>query len=71
MQGLCHDWAIGFPAGSAGESEGGVGGSHGWAGNGDWGNKAEPGSQAGRRESEIVSGGPLPGEFNEQTEAFS
>lgn len=71
MQNLCHDWAISFPDGSAGESEGGVGGSQGWEGNRGWGSKAEPGSQAGRREGEIVSRGSLPGDFNEQTEAFS
>ena len=70
MQDLCHDWAIGFPDDSAGESGGGVGGSQGWKETRDWGSNAEPGSQAGRRESEIVSGGSLPGEFNEQTEAF-
>ena len=71
MQDLCHDWTIGFPDGSAGESGGGVGDSQGWKETRDWGSNAEPGSQAGRRESEIVSGGSLPGEFNEQTEAFS
>ena len=33
--------------------------------------KVRVGGSQGWEESEIVSEGPLPGEFNEQTEAFS